>query len=205
MVKLTESEIKFLEENKLLLRRNDLISFSKNLSKLTTLEHINITKFILEKIKTDIFKYFSNHIPKDFFPRLLFGFNISEICIDNTLIIPSNITYIDDEAFESCAGFTKLILSESVKTIGAGAFSGCEDLLEIELPDSLIDMGDECFSDCYSLKKVIIKSPKFNYGDDIFFRSSIDELYLHKNFSDIDEDKLRKEFNLPRDTKIKFL
>ena len=205
MVKLVESEIKFLEENKLLLKRNDLVSFSKNLSKLTTHEHINIVKFILERIKTDIFKYFNNRIPEDFFPRLLFGFNISEICINNTLIIPSNIAYIDDEAFESCTGFTKLILSENIKTVGAGAFSGCEDLLEIELPASLTNIGDECFSDCYSLEKVIIKSPKFNCGDDIFYNSSIDELYLHKNFININEDRLRKEFNLSDDTKIKFL
>lgn len=71
------------------------------------------------------------------------GFN--SLPDENLLIIPDQVTIIDDFAFYGCK-IKSLILSNSVQVIGNDAFMDCTELLEITLTPNLRYIGDEAFS-----------------------------------------------------------
>ena len=71
------------------------------------------------------------------------GFN--SLPDENLLIIPDQVTIIDDSAFYGCK-IQSLILSNSVQVIGNDAFRDCAELSEITLSPNLRYIGDEAFS-----------------------------------------------------------
>ena len=47
------------------------------------------------------------------------------------MVIPDNVTTIDDYAFYSCSGLTSVVIPDSVTCIGEGAFKGCSALKDV--------------------------------------------------------------------------
>ena len=71
------------------------------------------------------------------------------------ITIPSNVTIIDNYAFDGCTGLEKVELNEGLKTINTNAFSNCSSLKEIVIPSTVTYIGNKGFSKCTSLKTVI--------------------------------------------------
>ena len=73
---------------------------------------------------------------------------IANVCLAEPFTIASNISIIDDNAFEGCLGINELILEEGVFKIGDNAFCNCNNLRIIRLPSSLESIGTGAFDDC---------------------------------------------------------
>ena len=63
-----------------------------------------------------------------------------------SIIIPPNVTHIDDYAFYDCTLLRNVMIPDSVTSIGEFAFGGCTSLLNIVIPNSvkLIEGGAFC-------------------------------------------------------------
>lgn len=82
--------------------------------------------------------------------------------------IPSGVTSINDNAFNSCAEVTGVSIPSSVTSIGfnAFAFSG---LTSVTIPSSVTSIGDNAFSSCTSLTSVSIPSSITSIGLAVFY------------------------------------
>lgn len=63
---------------------------------------------------------------------------------DNNVVIPDNITRIENFAFQRCADIKSVVIPESVTSIGRAVFFGCENLTSVKLPGGLKEMGGRC-------------------------------------------------------------
>lgn len=61
------------------------------------------------------------------------------------LIIPDDITEINDLAFAYCPGITSVTIGDNVKYIGSYAFANCSNLKEVTVSDNLELIGDDAF------------------------------------------------------------
>lgn len=72
------------------------------------------------------------------------------------IMLPENLTEIDDGAFSNCTALEEVALPAGIKTIGMDAFGGCSSLKRIDLPSGLTEIGAYSFSRCTSLTSVDI-------------------------------------------------
>lgn len=75
-----------------------------------------------------------------------------------TLIVPSNITSIEEDAYSNNNYIKKVILHDNIQTIGDSAFYMCTGLKNINLPESITFIDKNAFDYCTSLKSAIIPS-----------------------------------------------
>lgn len=64
------------------------------------------------------------------------------------LVIPSEITKVNDYAFDGCTGLKAITIPSSVTSIGDGAFEDCCRLTSITIPSSVTSIGRLAFSGC---------------------------------------------------------
>ena len=74
----------------------------------------------------------------------------------NHVEIPSSITEISNNAFNTCFDLTEVVLPESMKSIGTKSFYGCSSLRKLELPESVETIGASAFGNCTSLTQMTI-------------------------------------------------
>ncbi len=79
---------------------------------------------------------------------------LKECWIPKTLVLPPDITRIEDNAFLGCDGLVEVIISEGVTSIGRWAFWSCESLTSITIPKSVISIGNNAFKDCSRLTSI---------------------------------------------------
>ena len=72
------------------------------------------------------------------------------------LVIPDDVTVINNYAFYNYDSLVSVVIPDSVTTIGEYAFYDCDSLTSITIPDSVISVGDSAFKDCDSLTSVVI-------------------------------------------------
>ena len=81
------------------------------------------------------------------------------------IIIPSDVTAIDVNAFINNKFLKSVIITENVTVIGACAFSECSNLKKIVIPEGVTTIGDSAFKNCYNLKKIVIPNSVTTIGD----------------------------------------
>lgn len=72
---------------------------------------------------------------------------------ENAVVIPDNITKIDDDVFLNTT-ITSVEIPDSVTTIGDNAFAGCEYLTEVTVPDSVTKIRETMCSTAVPVWKV---------------------------------------------------
>lgn len=82
--------------------------------------------------------------------------------------IPSEITYIGNNAFSNCNTLKEVTIPEGIKGIGSSAFSGCETLEKINIPSSIKWIEPRAFLNCKSLNKIEITGNLEYIGDSAF-------------------------------------
>ena len=68
-----------------------------------------------------------------------------------TIVIPKEITCIDDWAFNSCENLEGIELPEGLGSIGWMAFAGCRKLKSITLDEKVTRIGEDAFVNCRKL------------------------------------------------------
>ncbi len=74
-----------------------------------------------------------------------------------SVIVSSNVTFIDSAAFLNCTSLESAVISDSVTSIGVSAFYGCTALKSIELSHSVTVIEAYAFQGCTSLTSVFFE------------------------------------------------
>lgn len=62
------------------------------------------------------------------------------------IVLPSNLTKINDSMFESCISLTKIDIPSTVTSIGKSAFKDCKSL-DLTVPSSVTTIGEDAFKE----------------------------------------------------------
>lgn len=109
---------------------------------------------------------------------------------ENAVVIPDNITKIDDDVFLNTT-ITSVEIPDSVTTIGDNAFAGCEYLTEVTVPDSVTKIGDNVFYGCTSLESATWES-KEGIGDSTFAEcAGLTDLSISKELPSIGKEAFK--------------
>ena len=83
------------------------------------------------------------------------------------LIIPNEVTSINDYAFYHCIGLSSVTISNKVKSIGKYAFNGCSGLVSVIFGSSVNSIDYEAFGDTDIVKTIWLSSSRPS-GPDVF-------------------------------------
>lgn len=72
------------------------------------------------------------------------------------LIIPENVSSIDQYAFYLSSNLKSIILPSGLKTISEGTFYGCSSLEKLYIPESVSTIKDFAFHSCSSLNNFVV-------------------------------------------------
>jgi hypothetical protein len=101
--------------------------------------------------------------------------NIASYAFTNTsitsVIIPSSVTSIGNNAFASCTDLTSISIPNSVTTIGSSAFY-LTGLTSVAIPASVTSIGDYTFQSCSGLTNVTIPYGITSIGVNAFWNCS---------------------------------
>ena len=84
------------------------------------------------------------------------------------IILPQNVTTIEDGAFKDCGVLTSIDIPNSVTSIGYEAFSGCSSLTSFTIPNSVTSIGDYAFYGCSGLTSITIPNSVTYIGSSAF-------------------------------------
>jgi hypothetical protein len=100
---------------------------------------------------------------------------------NNNLIkldIPSNIQFIDSQAFAYCESLKEINFGDNVRIIDDNAFLGCYNLKTLKLPIKLEELKYEAFGRCFSLESIWIPKSLKYIGDNVFYANKkIKDIY----------------------------
>ena len=85
------------------------------------------------------------------------------------IVIPNDVTRINDYAFINCSSLINITIPNSVTSIGDYAFCDCTSLTSIIIPDSVTSIGDAAFYNCISLTRVRISNNVTSIEDYTFY------------------------------------
>lgn len=105
-----------------------------------------------------------------------------------TILLPTTITAIGDNAFMECTALKSMAIPEGVTSIGSYAFNECRTLAEVSLPEGIETLKDATFMNCQSLKEVVIPSSLKSLGGNVFNGSPITSLTLPAGLQSIGYD-----------------
>ena len=115
----------------------------------------NITKVIIK----DIGAWCGNTYGNKYSNPLNFGHNLysDENTQITNLIIPNNITTINDSAFTNCTNITSVTIPNNITTINSAAFSYCSGLTgSLIIPNSVTKISASCFLHCENITTIIL-------------------------------------------------
>lgn len=113
-----------------------------------------------------------------------------------SVTIPDSVTSIGNYAFENCDSLTSIAIPDSVTSIGSLAFTGCDLLETISIGKNVLDIGNYAFTSCNSLSKINVNSENSSFcsNDGVLFNKNNSRLIFYP--------KGRKEtkYNIPYGT-----
>ena len=73
------------------------------------------------------------------------------------IVIPEEVTTIEDNAFGNCTSLASVVLPSTLKTIKESAFAYCSSLTNIVIPERVVSIGNDAFNGCSILTNVEVK------------------------------------------------
>jgi hypothetical protein len=86
------------------------------------------------------------------------------------ILLPGNITFIDNYSFFACTGLLDITIPNSVITMGEGTFKGCRNMLNVSIGNSVSKIGNTAFYNCYGLTSVVIPNSVTEIGSSAFYQ-----------------------------------
>ena len=84
------------------------------------------------------------------------------------LIIPNDVTILNDYTFDGCSGLNSVSIPNKVSSIGICAFRGCTGLTSITIPNNATEIGSGAFESCSSLTFIDVPNSVTTLGDVVF-------------------------------------
>ena len=116
-----------------------------------------------------------------------------------SIVVPTGVTNIGDNAFSGCENLTKIELPSTLTYIGEKAFYSCKMLQSIDIPDKTTYIGPSIFYDCINLREVRLseKSNIQSIPDNAFTNcSSLTNINLSSTIKSIGFESFKKCTNL---------
>lgn len=105
---------------------------------------------------------------------------------DTKIIIPKEVTVIEDYAFQWCSKLKEIEIPEGVLEIGKKAFFKCHSLEKVTLPESLISIGARAFEWCKTITEIILPNNITTIGSQAFYYcKSLKNLMLPEGITSI--------------------
>ena len=95
-----------------------------------------------------------------------------------TVVLPSTMTEINDNAFNGCSNLEKVIIPEGVTSVGNFAFYNCPNLDSVDLPNGIENIGMAAFYSEGGLTSVKIPSTVEEIGAFAFVCSSLEHVEI---------------------------
>lgn len=76
------------------------------------------------------------------------------------IVIPSNVLYIEPQAFEACYDLRHVVFDEGCKIIDSYCFTSCDSLKSIILPSTLTEIGEGVFNGCIDTLSIVYTGTK---------------------------------------------
>lgn len=111
------------------------------------------------------------------------------------IVLPGNIKYIKNNAFEFCT-FETIVVPENTVEIGDYAFYYCIDLTSLTIPYRVKKIGSKAFSNCFNLKTFICQNEKLTIPSDAFEGCVFILRKAEKEAKGEEEDKSRTSYEL---------
>ncbi len=89
-----------------------------------------------------------------------------------SIVFPNTVVSIGDYAFASCSRLASLTLPNTLTSIGNNAFRYCTGLTSLDFPDALTSIGSAAFYGCSSLTSLTFPSSLTTIGDSAFYNCS---------------------------------
>lgn len=94
---------------------------------------------------------------------------IQSLCEDlHELVIPSDVTEINEGVFKDCTSLQNIVISDGVKSIGKNAFKGCKSLETVHLPAGVSNVEYNSFADCKNLKAIYVPENNVDFYKERF-------------------------------------
>ena len=84
------------------------------------------------------------------------------------LIIPNNVTSIQDFAFLNCSGLTSVTIPGNVTSIGNASFYGCSGLSSVIIGSGVTLFGEKVFEGCSNFSSATIENGVTSIGKEAF-------------------------------------
>ncbi len=109
-----------------------------------------------------------------------------------TLVLPSALTFLGEEAFHN-ANFEFITIQSGITEIKARTFRSCGNLSSINLPVGITGIGEEAFFKCTNLANISMPDSLQTIGSRAFSgcKSLVDKLLLPHGLKTIKEDAFR--------------
>ena len=108
----------------------------------------------------------------------------------------SNISSIDDYAFNNTYTLVNITIPNSLTSIGANAFSACHSLIAIIIPNSVTTIGESAFGNCEALIAIIIPSSVTSIGKGICLGNYSLKSVTIPNMTSVPETMLRNCYSI---------
>lgn len=82
--------------------------------------------------------------------------------------IPTSVTSIAKDAFNSCVGLSSVSIPNSVTEIGSFAFEGCGNLTSVNLPENVTEIGPYAFCRCGKITSIVIPNTLKSISEGVF-------------------------------------
>lgn len=86
-----------------------------------------------------------------------------------SIIMPDNLTSIEENAFYNCTGLTNITIPDSVTKIGISAFYRCTGLTGVTIPDNVTKILRQAFFGCVTLDSIKIGTNLTYIGHEAFW------------------------------------
>ena len=103
------------------------------------------------------------------------------------VVLPANLTSIEEDAFHGCSSLTSITIPNSVTSIGRSAFRSCSSLASVTIPSSVTSIGNSAFSFCSGLTSVTIPNSVTSIGASAFSYSSLTSITIPNSVTSIGE------------------
>ena len=92
----------------------------------------------------------------------------NEISVIKDLVIPDDITTINNNAFYMCESLESVVIPNSVTSIGSYSFGYCKNLTSVAIPNGVTSIGTGAFGNCTGLSFVAISESVTSIGNYAF-------------------------------------